>query len=198
VIVQRGYITKEKRDETLTKFTEEQNKRDKTLPPFSYIEVFKKERPVIEKFTSHTVRILQRMSGIFVKFDWHETVNNNFTLPEFSAQVDHFNEQGDRVIRYIMLLKGEMAQILHTKICRRNGVDETLVKKNETLCELLNIICYASCTSYQVFVKLNASVPQVLSSETLSPLDEKETKILVSLVNSYGPIKILLLFTWQE
>ncbi len=198
VIVKLGYVTKEQRDEALTEFIREQNKREKTLPPFSYIEVLKKERPFIEKFTAHTIRILQRMSGIFVKFDRYEAVENPIELPEFSAQVDHFNEKGERVIRYMILLDDAIAQIMHAKVCKRNSVDEKAVSQDESLCELLNIICCASCNSCQIFAKLSASVPQRIQGKTSYTFDEKEIVILVSLVTPYGPIKCLLSFLWQE
>ena len=198
VIVKLGYVTKEQRDKALAEFIREQNKREKTLPPFSYLEVFKRERPFIEKFTAHTITILQRMSGIFVKFDRYEELKNIIELPEFSAQVDHFNEQGERVIRYIVLLDDAIAQIMHEKVCKRNSVDENKISRNESLCELLNIICCASCSSCQVFARLNASVPQLKEGGSSYTFDEKETVILVSLVTSYGPVKFLLSFIWQD
>ena len=198
VIVKLGYVTKERRDEALAEFILEQNKREKTLPPFSYIEIFKKERPFIEKFTEHTIRILQRMSGIFVKFDRYEAVKNTIELPEFSAQVDHFNERGERVIRYMILLDDAMAQIIHAKICKRNNIDEKEVSRDESLCELLNIICCTSCNSSQMFAKLNASVPQLIEGGSSYFFDKKETVVLVSLVTPYGPVKYLLSFIWQE
>ncbi|MCK4993722.1 MAG: hypothetical protein KAS13_01580 [Candidatus Omnitrophica bacterium] len=197
VIVKLGYVTKELLDKALDEFIREQNKRDKTLPPFFYLEVLKKERPFIEKFTFYTIRILQRMSGIFVKFDHYETSNNTLELSAFSAQVDHCNEQGDRVIRYILLLEDEIANIMHTKVCSRNNVDEHEVSREQSLCELLNIICCASCNSYQIFAKLNASVPHVLKGGSTYSFDKKETVILVSLVTPYGQVKCLLSFLWQ-
>ncbi len=198
VIVTLGYVTKEQRDKALAEFIYEQNKREKTLPPFSYIEVFKRERPFIEKFTTHTIRILQRMSGIFVKFDRYEAVKNTIELPEFSAQVDHFNEQEKRVIRYIILLDDEIARIMHSKVCKRNSVDEKEVSRDESLCELLNIICCVSCNSCQMFARLNASVPRLIEGCSSCAFDKKETVILVSLITPYGPVKFLLSFTWQE
>ncbi|MFH1094524.1 MAG: hypothetical protein V1739_10305 [Candidatus Omnitrophota bacterium] len=198
VIVKLGYLTKEQRDEALAEFIREQNKREKTLPPFSYIEVLKKERPFIEKFTAHTIRILQRMSGIFVKFDRYEAVNNTFELPEFSAQVDHFNEKGQRVIRYIILLDNAIAQTLHSKVCKRNSVDENEIPQNESICELLNIICCTSCTSFETFARLNASVPKLTSGAASFTFDTQETVILVYLVTPYGPVRFLLSFIWPE
>ncbi|MCG2703866.1 MAG: hypothetical protein L6366_05810 [Candidatus Omnitrophica bacterium] len=197
VFLKLGYMTKEQRDEALTEFIFEQNKRDKALPPFSYIEAFKKERPFIEKFTAHTITILQRISGIFVKFDRYTAVKNTIELPAFSAQVDHFNEHGERVIRYIILLEDTIAQILHSKICKRNSIDENKSSRDESLCELLNIICCASCNNCQVFTHLNASVPRLISGVSSYSFDEKETAFLVSLVTPYGPLKFLLSFIWQ-
>lgn len=191
-------MAKEQRDEALAEFIREQNKREKTLPPFSYLEVLKKERPFIEKFTSHTIRILQRMSGIFVKFDQYTEAKNPIKLPAFAAQVDHFDMQGERVIRYIMLLDDAIAKIMHEKVCKRNNVDTKDVSLNESLCELLNIICCTSCNSCQAYAKLDASVPQIIENRETYDFDNKETIILVSLVSPHGPIKCLLSFVWKD
>ncbi len=194
VLIKLGYITKEQRDETLAEFIKEQNKRKKNLPPFSYLKILKKESLFIEKFTAYTIRILQRMSGMFVKFDHYEIVKNSIELPQFSTQVDHFNEQGERTIRYIFLLDDTIAQIIHKKTCKRNNVDENEVSINESLCELLNIICCSSCNSCQIFAKLNSSVPQLLKESSSYTFDEKETVLLVYLITPYGPVKFALAF----
>jgi hypothetical protein len=199
VIVTLGYLSKEKRDQALTEYIREQNKREKTLPPFSYLEVFKKERPFIEKFTAHTIKIVQRMSGIFVKFDQYKEVQHTIELPAFAAQVDHFDAEGNSAIKYIMLLDETIAQVMHAKICKRNDVDEKEISHKESLCELLNIICCASCNSCQMFAQLKASVPTAIAEGLSSySFEEKETVILVSLVTPYGPLRIILSFCFEK
>ncbi|MBU1044482.1 MAG: hypothetical protein KJ915_08830 [Candidatus Omnitrophica bacterium] len=193
VLVTLGYISKEARDEALTDFIKEQNKRGKTLPPFSHLEVLKKERPFIEKFTANTVKLLQRMSGVIVKFEKYETIGQTLNLPAFAAKVDHIDESGKCILRYILLLEKEIADIMHLKICRRNNIDAQSMPGTESLIELLNIICCTSSNSCLTLTQISASVPHLLTGSEFS-FDQNAKAILVSLISPYGKISFVLSF----
>ncbi|MFH1061996.1 MAG: hypothetical protein V1747_03820 [Candidatus Omnitrophota bacterium] len=196
VLVTLGYLSKEIRDESLADFIKEQNKRGKVFPPFSHLEILKKEKPFIEKFTSNTIKLLQRMSGIIVRFEKYETINQTIALTAFAAKVDHINENNKHVLSYILLLEKEITNILHIKVCRRNSVDALSMRSSESLLELLNIICCASANSCQSLARISVSVPQVLHGD-LFTFDQDAKSILVNLISPYGKIQFVLSFLWE-
>jgi hypothetical protein len=197
ILITLGYLTKEIRDEALADFIKIQNKLGKAFPPFSHLEVLKKEKPFIEKFTDNTIKLLQRMSGMIVKFEKYETIDQPLTLTAFSAKVDHFNKKGKCVLSYILLLEKEIAKIMHIKVCRRNEVDAQSLSSADSLIELLNIICCSSSNSCHSLAQISASVPQLLqgNSFTFAPDDKA---ILVSLISPYGKIRFVLSFGWED
>ena len=55
-------------DAVLTDFIIEQNEASQNTTAFSCPETLSKERPFIEILTAQTIKLLQRMSGICIKF----------------------------------------------------------------------------------------------------------------------------------
>lgn len=193
VLVTLGYISKEIRDRSLADFIKEQNKQGKVLPPFYHLEAFSTEKPFIEKFTANTIKLLQRMSGIIVKLEKYETLNQTIEPAFFTAKVDHFDQKGKCVLRYILLLDKEIAESMHLKVCLRNNVDAINMPCAESLIELLNIICCSSSNSCQSLAQITASVPQLLEGNLFN-FDLNSKTILVSLISPYGKIQFVLSF----
>ncbi len=196
VLVTLGYINKKSRDQALANFIKEQNKKGKILPPFSHLEVLKKEKPFIEKFTANTIKLLQRMSGMIVKFEKYEPLEQTIGLTAFAAKVDHVDEKGKCVLRYILLLEKEIADIIHIKVCRRNNIEALIMPCTESLIELLNIICCTSSNSWQSQAQISASVPQLLSGNSFA-FEQNAKPILISLISPYGKIRFVLSFVWD-
>jgi hypothetical protein len=197
VLVTLGYVPKETRDKALADFILEQNKRANSVAPFAYLEVLKRERPFIEKFTANTIKLLHRMSGMFVKFDKYEPIDKTIDLEGFTAQVKHTDKKGNCVLRYILLLNKEISAIIHIKLCRRNGIKADELTADSSLSELLNIICCTSCNSCQSFASLSSSVPQIIRDESYAS-EGQEKAILVSLLSPYGQIRFILSFSWKK
>ncbi|MBU1087487.1 MAG: hypothetical protein KKD05_08210 [Candidatus Omnitrophica bacterium] len=194
ILVTLGYISKLARDEALANFIKEQNKRGKTLPPYSHLEILKKEKPFIEKFTANTVKLLHRMSGIIIKFEKYETIAQILPLPAFAVKVDHVDKTGKCVLRYILLLEKEIAHIMHIKVCRQNNIDPLIIPNSESLNELLNIICCASAANCR---SITPSAPQVLTGNKFD-FEQNTKPILVSLISPYGKISFVLSFLWED
>lgn len=193
-LVSLGYLTKKQRDEALADFITEQNESSKIITPFIYPETLSKQSPFIEKFTSCTIKLLQRMSGIYVKFDRYEIKEKETPLEAFSIQADLIDPEGKCVMRYILLLGEEMAKIIYAKICKHDNMKTEEVSAQEIFYELTNIICGISCANLQSYARLRTSVPKILSNKSRSVLNENEKTVLVSLITSYGQIKFMLVF----
>ena len=194
VLVTLGYVTKVDRDKALADFILEQNKKSNDIGPFAHLKILEKERPFIEKFTTNTIKLLQRMSGVLVKFDKYEQIDQDIILPGFAAQVNLTDKNNKNILRYIFMIEREFANTLHLKLCRRYGIDAESIKQEESLGELLNIICCTSCSSCLAFTQINATVPNILT-ESSSCFGKEEKAILVSLISPFGPIRFVLCFS---
>lgn len=193
-LVSLGYLTKQQRDEALADFIIEQNESSKIIAPFISSETLSKQRPFIEQFTSCTIKLLQRMSGIYVKFDQYEIKEKETPLEAISVQADLIDPEGKCIMRYILLLGEETAKSIYVKICKHDNIKTEDVSPREIFYELTNIICGISCANLQSAARLTTSVPKILSDESRCALNENEKTILVSLITTYGQIKFMLVF----
>lgn len=190
-LIRLGFLTEQVRNRTLEDFIKDQEEYARISEDI-YPKELRGERFFIEEFISSTIKILQRIGGIIVKYSHCEMKSKDIEIAPVSIGMNFIGSFSRRVSRYIILISRETAYKIAAEIYKRAGLDTDKILVGDVISELVNVICGQTCSKLSEIEELRTNVIEIFKENCI--LGSNEKAALVSLLAPFGQVNFIIVF----
>ncbi len=202
-IVKLGFIAEEKKNTLLFDYQREQNERIEHNEN-NYPEKLIALKKYIDQFALLTIKIIQRMTGIYVNYDNCKLIKKGVILTHSSYRLSFSGSFKETVSEFILLIGKKLSIIIAQRAQARlrlklenQLIDEETI--DDIIAEIANVICSQVFNILSRTDEMLDSLPEKCETnkgkDTPYSLKEGEKGALVKLVTPEGAVSFLLIFS---